>query len=75
MSSCEQLVKDLEARLWKFQSLQERAQRLVNNASWQLGGCLSSESRAKDIPSKAGSWVTARNLASLRDALRDLNRG
>lgn len=45
------------------------AKRLVEHADFQLGGSLSAESKAKDIPSKAMSQVKARHLAALRDAL------
>lgn len=47
----------------------ESATRLVEHADFQLGGALSADSKAKDIPSKAVSMVKARHLASLRDAL------
>jgi hypothetical protein len=51
--------------------LRERAQRMIDNADWKVGGMLSDKSPARDIPSRAGSWVKTRNLASLRDALAD----
>lgn len=44
---------------------------LVEN--FPLGGVLSADSKAKDIPSGAVSQVKARHLAALRDAIR--NRG
>lgn len=47
----------------------ECAKRLVEHADFQLGGCLSADSKSKDIPSKAVSKVKARHLAALRDAL------
>ena len=47
----------------------ECAKRLVEHADFQLGGILSSDSKAKDIPSKAVSKVKSRHLAALRDAL------
>jgi hypothetical protein len=49
--------------------VRECAQRLVEHADFRLGGVLSADSKAKDIPSKAVSQVKARHLASLRDAL------
>ncbi|MDH4481441.1 MAG: hypothetical protein QE279_01890 [Rhodoferax sp.] len=47
----------------------ECAKRLVEHADFQLGGILSADSKAKDIPSKAVSQVKSRHLAALRDAL------
>lgn len=47
----------------------ECAARLVEHADFKLGGILSADSNAKDIPSNAVSQVKARHLASLRDAL------
>jgi hypothetical protein len=47
----------------------ECAIRLVEHADFKLGGVLSADSKAKDIPSKAVSSVKARHLAALRDAL------
>lgn len=47
------------------------AKRLVEHADFQLGGSLSADSNAKDIPSNAVSKVKARHLAALRDALAD----
>jgi hypothetical protein len=47
----------------------ECARRLVAHADFKLDGCLSADSKAKDIPSKAVSQVKARHLAALRDAL------
>lgn len=49
--------------------VRECAQRLVDAADFQLGGALSAQSKAKEIPSKAVSQVKARHLAALRDAL------
>jgi len=53
------------------QRLLDAAQRLVAEADFRLGGILSNESKARDIPSTAYSQVKARHLASLRDALCD----
>lgn len=50
-------------------TLREAAQRLVDHADFQLGGILSADSKARDIPSKAVSQVKARHLAALRQAL------
>ena len=47
----------------------ECAKRLVEHADFKLGGVLSADSKAKDIPSRAVSQVKARHLAALRDAL------
>jgi hypothetical protein len=47
----------------------ECARRLVEHADFALGGILSADSKAKDIPSKAVSQVKSRHLAALRDAL------
>ena len=47
----------------------ECAKRLVEHADFRLGGALSQDSKAKDIPSRAVSQVKARHLAALRDAL------
>ena len=47
----------------------ECARRLVEHADFTLGGILSADSKAKDIPSKAVSQVKSRHLAALRDAL------
>ena len=47
----------------------ECAARLVEHADFQLGGILSADSKAKDIPSKAVSQVKSRHLAALRDSL------
>jgi hypothetical protein len=47
----------------------ECAMRLVEHADFALGGILSADSKAKDIPSKAVSQVKSRHLAALRDAL------
>jgi len=47
----------------------ECATRLVAHADFQLGGCLSDKSKAKEIPSNAIANVKARHLAQLRDAL------
>ena len=49
--------------------IKECAQRLVDHAESGLGGCLSDDSPARDIPSNAVSTVKARHLASLRAAL------
>lgn len=54
--------------------LAERARRLVDGATWNLGGMLSAESKSKDIPSNAVSEVKSRHLASLRDALAEIER-
>ena len=50
------------------------AQRLVDHADFQLGGILSADSKAKDIPSRATSIVKARHLAALCDALRNVTQ-
>lgn len=47
----------------------ECAARLVEHADFRLGGVLSADSKARDIPSRACSQVKARHLAALRDAL------
>lgn len=47
----------------------ECAQRLVEHADFKLGGILSADSKARDIPSGAVSQVKSRHLAALRDAL------
>lgn len=47
----------------------ECAMRLVEHADFQLGGILSADSKARDIPSNAVSSVKARHLAALRDAI------
>lgn len=52
------------------EQLLDAAKRLVENANFQLGGVLSAESKSKDIPSRAVASVKARNLASLREAVR-----
>jgi hypothetical protein len=52
------------------QRLIEAAQRLVEHADFKLGGALSADSKAREIPSNAASSVKARHLASLRDALQ-----
>lgn len=49
----------------------EAAKRLVDHADCRLGGVLSADSKAREIPSRAISQVKARHLASLRDALTD----
>jgi hypothetical protein len=49
--------------------VRECAKRLVEHADFKLGGALSADSKAKDIPSNAISNVKARHLAALRDAL------
>lgn len=49
--------------------VRECAARLVEHADFQLGGTLSADSKARDIPSRACSQVKARHLAALRDAL------
>lgn len=49
--------------------MRECARRLVEHADFRLGGVLSADSKAKDIPSRAVSQVKARHLAALRDAL------
>lgn len=51
----------------------DAARRLVEHADFQLGGILSADSKAKDIPSKAVSQVKARHLASLRDRVAELD--
>lgn len=45
------------------------AKRLVEHADFKLGGALSADSKARDIPSNAVSMVKSRHLAALRDAL------
>lgn len=52
----------------------EAATHLVNGTDWGLGGSLSPTSSKRDIPSKAGSMVKTRHIASLRDALAALNQ-
>ena len=52
-----------------LQRIAECAARLVEHADFQLGGVLSADSKARDIPSRACSQVKARHLAALRDAL------
>jgi hypothetical protein len=59
----------LLARIAEMGAVRESASRLVEHADFKLGGCLSADSKAKDIPSNAVSSVKARHLASLRDAL------
>jgi AcrR family transcriptional regulator len=49
--------------------VRECAQRLVEHADFRLGGILSEDSKARDIPSRAVSHVKSRHLAALRDAL------
>lgn len=51
----------------------ERAKRLVEHADFKLGGILSANSKASEIPSNAASSVKARHLASLRDSLAALS--
>ena len=51
----------------KLATLTECAKRLVDHADFQLGGILSADSKAKDIPSRAVSQVKSRHLAALRD--------
>ena len=51
----------------------DAARRLLEHADFQLGGILSADSKAKDIPSKAVSQVKARHLASLRDRVAELD--
>lgn len=51
----------------------DAARRLVEHADFQLGGILSADSKAKEIPSKAVSQVKARHLASLRDRVAELD--
>jgi len=53
----------------KTEWVMECARRLVEHADFKLGGCLSAESKARDIPSNAVAMVKSRHLASLRDAL------
>ncbi len=52
-----------------YERVIECAKRLVEHADFKLGGALSADSKAKDIPSKAVSQVKSRHLAALRDAL------
>ena len=47
----------------------DAANRLVTHADYKLGGILSADSKARDIPSNACSQVKARHLAALRDAV------
>jgi hypothetical protein len=64
-----ELYKKLAEREKQIMMLRERAKRLVEHADFQLGGCLSNESKLREIPSRAVSAVKIRHLASLRDAL------
>ena len=57
------------------QGLLEAAKRLVEHADFKLGGILSADSKAKDIPSNAVSSVKARHLASLRAAIAAAQEG
>ena len=59
----------LRAENARLQRIKECAKRLVETADANLGGCLSDDSPARDIPSNAVSMVKARHLASLRAAL------
>ena len=61
--------QDLEKADAKTERLVECALRLVEHADFKLGGILSADSKSKDIPSKATSYVKSRHLAALRDAL------
>lgn len=63
------IQKAAELGLAKAVRIIETANRLVDHADFKLGGALSADSKAKDIPSKAVSQVKARHLAALRDAL------
>jgi hypothetical protein len=47
----------------------ECAKRLVDHSDSRLGGCLSADSKASEIPSNAVSHVKARHLAALRAAI------
>lgn len=47
----------------------ECAKRLVEHSDSRLGGCLSADSKASEIPSNAVSHVKARHLAALRAAI------
>ena len=67
---CELCAKDAE--IAALREVVDAARRLVEHADFQLGGILSADSKAKDIPSKAVSQVKARHLASLRDRLAAL---
>lgn len=49
----------------------ECANRLVEHSDSRLGGCLSADSKAREIPSNAVSHVKARHLAALRAALAE----
>lgn len=63
------IQKSAELGLAKAMQIIEASTRLVQHADFKLGGRLSADSKAKDIPSKAVSQVKARHLAALRDAL------
>lgn len=54
-------------------ALVDAAKRLVEHADFQLGGSLSADSKASEIPSGAVSKVKARHLASLRDRITELS--
>ena len=58
-----------DAEIERLTKVHEAALRLVQHADFKLGGILSADSKAKDIPSTAVSQVKARHLASLRDAI------
>ncbi|WP_396180078.1 hypothetical protein [Flavobacterium sp.] len=55
--------------------VRECAARLVEHADFKLGGVLSADSKAKEIPSGAVSQVKSRHLAALRDALAAAPKG
>lgn len=69
MSQIIALVDPLPAPVQEPDRVRECAKRLVEHADFKLGGALSADSKAKDIPSNAISNVKARHLAALRDAL------
>jgi hypothetical protein len=68
MAALRQLVEQPEP-VQEPDRVRECAKRLVEHADFKLGGALSADSKAKDIPSNAISNVKARHLAALRDAL------
>jgi cell division septum initiation protein DivIVA len=62
-----ELHESRDALAAKLVPLTECAKRLLDHAEFQLGGILSADSKAKDIPSRAVSQVKSRHLAALRD--------
>jgi len=64
-----QQAEQIDALKADAERIRECASRLVEYADFRLGGILSADSKAKDIPSRATSQVKARHLAALRDAI------